>query len=218
MFWLFIAIGFVVVYLFLGWSVQRFLPPQTPHLQQYFTPGMRFASKLEGMEHTIVRVTETHVHTLTTLRPHAQGPPVHVHMLMDESFQVVSGELSLEIGGTIKSYTAGETIFIPKATPHRPFNASAQDVVISTSPQGFPLEFAFSLSQLYGFWDSDTKNQQPPRILWALAAQHPFFDSYPTQLGPTPAVQRVMRWVMAPMARLLGYHRYQHQFAPTLQA
>lgn len=114
MFWLFIAIGFVAVYIFLGWSVQRFLPPQTPHLQQYFTPGMRFASKLEGMEHTIVRVTKTHVHTLTTLRPHAQGPPVHVHMLMDESFQVVSGELSLEIGGTIKSYTEAKPFLFQK--------------------------------------------------------------------------------------------------------
>jgi len=215
MYWIFFATGIVGAYLLLGSCIHRILlPPHMPNLQDYFKPGMQFGSGLEGMEHTITQVTQTHVHTLTTMHPHAQGPPVHMHMDMDETFQVVSGVLSLEMEGTIKTYHKGETVLIRKGVSHRPFNATANDVVISTSPQGFPITFAFSLSQLYGFWDIDIKNQQPPRILWALAAQNPFFDSYPTQFGPPPAMQRALRWLMAPTARMLGYKSYKPSFAP----
>ena len=52
-------------------------------------------------------------------------PPNHLHPGQDEHFEVLEGELQVEVDGRPLTIRAGETLSIPRATPHRMWNASA---------------------------------------------------------------------------------------------
>lgn len=51
-------------------------------------------------------------------RPGA-GAPLHVHHHDDETFIVVEGSATLEIGDRSIAVTAGDVVFAPRAVPHR---------------------------------------------------------------------------------------------------
>lgn len=46
------------------------------------------------------------------------GPPLHIHPYQDEVFYVASGEFLVQLGDEVFSVGTGDTIFIPKGTPH----------------------------------------------------------------------------------------------------
>jgi uncharacterized cupin superfamily protein len=51
-------------------------------------------------------------------------PPNHLHPEQDEHFDVLEGELAVEVGGQPRTIRAGDTLDIPRATPHKMWNAS----------------------------------------------------------------------------------------------
>lgn len=51
------------------------------------------------------------------------GPPLHRHMDQDERWVVVSGVLSARIGNRNLTLREGETIEVPRSTPHTYWNA-----------------------------------------------------------------------------------------------
>ena len=50
--------------------------------------------------------------------PHSPGLPEHVHPNQDESFKVLSGELTFKLGGDVRSLSEGEEITLPRGVAH----------------------------------------------------------------------------------------------------
>ena len=52
------------------------------------------------------------------------GPPLHIHPAQDEIFIILEGEHLFQLGNEQHRLTAGDTIFIPRNTPHAPAQLS----------------------------------------------------------------------------------------------
>lgn len=64
----------------------------------------------------------------TRVPPGVSGPPRHRHP-SDQTYVVVEGESTLELGGETKVAKARSAVFIPAGLPHRNWNAGAVDEV-----------------------------------------------------------------------------------------
>ncbi len=199
-------------YLILGLIIHHWiLPAKTPNYNDYFIMGKSFHSKLEGISQTIIKVEKEYLAAELVMHANAAGPPLHIHEKFDETFTVKSGTLSMQFGSEIKKISAGQTIVIPKNTPHRPFNETDSIVVVTG---GIPLDFAYCLSQLYPFWDENTANTKPPKVLFQLAVFGDKFDSYPVVNAPPKPVLKALKFLLAPTARLIGYKIYNEDYKP----
>ncbi|MEA5403292.1 cupin domain-containing protein [Arcicella sp. DC2W] len=203
----------VIAGYFIGGLVIHYwiFPIKTPDLTDYFKVGQSFHSKLEGLTQTIVKVENGLLTTDITIQAQSNGPVPHVHENFEETFVVKSGTLSMLYGSDIKRFTTGQTIVIPKDTPHKPFNETDSVVVVTSV---MPLDFAFCLSQIYPFWDENEANSKPPKVLFQLAVLGNKFDSYPTADAPPKAVLKTLKFLLAPTARLIGYKNYNEDYRP----
>jgi mannose-6-phosphate isomerase-like protein (cupin superfamily) len=62
--------------------------------------------------------------------PGSPFPPTHFHPAQDEHFEVERGRMLFVVDGTDRVVNAGETIDIPRGTPHRARNASQTDSAV----------------------------------------------------------------------------------------
>jgi len=46
------------------------------------------------------------------------GPPLHIHKYQDEVFFVAQGEFLVQVGKDVHVVKTGDTVFIPRGTPH----------------------------------------------------------------------------------------------------
>ena len=71
------------------------------------------------------------------------GPPLHHHDF-DETFYVIEGELTFQLGEKLFSAKAGELAFAPRGVPHTYANLSAAPTrhLIVCTPGGFERYFA----------------------------------------------------------------------------
>lgn len=205
-------LSILAVYLVGGLIVHHWIiPAKVPDYADYFKVGQSFHSKLEGLTQTIVKAENGILTCDIELQAKANGPVTHFHEKFDETFTVRSGTLSMQYGNEIKKINAGQTIVIPKYTPHRPFNETDSIVIVSSE---MPIDFAYCLSQIYPFWDEDSANTKPPKILFQLAVFGDKFDSYPTADAPPQPVLKTLKFLLAPTARLLGYKSYHEAYRP----
>ncbi|MGD9590490.1 MAG: cupin domain-containing protein [Pyrinomonadaceae bacterium] len=211
----YIGLG-LFAYLLGGILIDRYLMPSTPpDLTGYFRSGDRLVSKSEGFDQTVLSVNDGWLHTRLIAKPHAIGPPEHFHEHFTETFTVKSGTLSILINGEKRILGPGETITVPPMTRHKPFNETGETVIIeSIDPRTLPVEFGFLLTQLYGFMDSFPDGPSTPQMLMQLSVYGSEADSWLAD-GPPLLVQKAMRFLMAPTARLLGYRSYYEEFRPT---
>ena len=65
-------------------------------------------------------------------------PPKHLHPAQDEHFAVQDGRLSTKVAGRERVLAPGETLEIPRGTPHQMWNAGPDPVVArwTTRPAG----------------------------------------------------------------------------------
>ena len=204
------TLSIIVGYLLAGLLIHHWiLPSKTPDYSDYFKVGKSFHSKLEGLSQKVVDIKNGNLITDIEIQPKSAGPVTHIHEKFDESFTVKSGTLSIQYGTEIKKITTGQTIVIPKNTPHKPFNETDSIVVVTSE---MPLDFAFCLSQIYPFWDENEANSKPPKILFQLAVFGDKFDSYPTVDAPPKPVLKTLKFLLAPTARLMGYKNYNQKY------
>jgi quercetin dioxygenase-like cupin family protein len=87
------------------------------------------------------------------------GPPLHHHDF-DETFYVMEGELTFQLGDELFSAKAGELTFAPRGVPHTYANLSAAPTrhLIVCTPTGFERYFARMAAERRG--------EEPPE--WAL--------------------------------------------------
>lgn len=207
-----LTVSIIAGYLIVGLIFHHLIfPTKTPDLNNYFEVGKSFQSKLEGLSQTIVKMENGLLTTDIKIQARSNGPVTHIHENFDEAFLVKSGTLSMQYGNDIKKITAGQTIVIPKNTPHKPFNESDSLVEVTSI---MPIDFAYCLSQIYPFWDENEANSKPPKVLLQLAVFGNKFDSYPTVDAPPKPVLKTLKFLLAPTARLIGYKNYNEDYRP----
>ena len=65
------------------------------------------------------------------------GPPRHIHT-SDQTYMVIKGETTIELGDEVHTVAAGRAIFIPAGVPHRNWNASdSEEIHIDVLTPGF---------------------------------------------------------------------------------
>jgi quercetin dioxygenase-like cupin family protein len=87
----------------------------------------------------------------STMPPGAKGPPLHTHAF-DETFCVLEGELTFQLGEELTLVGAAEIAFALSGTPHTFTNrgdAPARFLIVCT-PAGFEREFARRAAALTG--------------------------------------------------------------------
>lgn len=205
------VIGYLAFGLILVWFLR---PAEKRDLTNYFRPGDKFASKYEGFEQTVIAVNDGWLHTRLEVKPHAGGPPEHFHEAFSETFTVKSGTLSILVDGEKRTLKAGETFTIPPMTRHKPFNETDETVIVeSDDPKTLPVEFGYLLTQLYGFMDSLPNGPTAPHMMMQFSVYGSDADSYLAD-GPPIGVQKAMRVIMEPTARLMGYRDYYEEYRP----
>jgi len=202
-------------YLIGGIVVDRYiLPASKPDLANYFRPGDKLLSKYEGFDQTVLAVNDGWLHTRLEVAPNAAGPPEHFHEAFEEIFTVKTCTLGILVNGEKRTLKAGETISIPPMTRHKPFNETNEVVVVEREdPKTLPVQFGFILSQLYGFMDQYPDGPSVPQMLMQLSVYGSDADSWLAD-GPPLWVQKAMRVLMAPTARLIGYKNYYPEYRP----
>lgn len=203
----------IVAYLAIGHLLHRVIfPEKIPDISTYFQPGDVFKSEYEGLTQTVIKQENGLVWCKVELAPHADGPPLHIHTSFDENFESGDKAISLVVNQDTMILQPGESYHIPKGTPHKPFNHTHEHMHLSMDKFAFPEEFAFYLNQVYGYLDESPENMKPPKILLQMALFTQRFDSYLAYQAPPVFMQKTMYFIMAPIARLLGYRSYYEKY------
>ena len=199
-------------YLAIGYLLHLVIfPERKPDIATYFKPGQVFYSKTEGFKQTVTKHENGLVHGFLQVEPFAAGPPKHIHDGFDEQFQIANGELTIWVDGEIKKIRPGEVLNIPKGTPHRPYNETA-DTIMVKGTFAFPEKFAYNLVQVYGCMDNTPGFTTSPKTMFQMALfQGAGFDSYMGE-GPPVFMQKAVRFFVTPMARLMGYRSYYEKY------
>jgi mannose-6-phosphate isomerase-like protein (cupin superfamily) len=94
-----------------------------------------------------------------TTRLRTNGPPLHHHDF-DETFYIIEGELTFQLGDELFTSKAGELAFAPRGVPHTYANLSAAPTrhLIVCTPAGFERYFARMAAE--------RRSEEPPE--WAL--------------------------------------------------
>ncbi|NGM63119.1 cupin domain-containing protein [Sphingobacterium sp. SGG-5] len=134
-----------------------------------------------------------------------KGPlvPKHYHVLQEEAFEVVSGQLNIWVDGKTTILTAGEKMTLPKNKPHNHYNNDDVPVVYihTVTPA---LDFDYLIENLVGLAaDGKSKNGKYGLVQELVTLK--YMDSK-TFLADIPqGVQKLLMNIIAPVARLFGY-------------
>ena len=181
-------------------------PEKKPDIRTYFTPGDVFYSTAEKVKQTVLKQENGFVYCTAAIEPFAPGPPVHIHTDFDEVFEITNGELSMLVNGETKKIRPGQSLLIPKGTPHKPFNETA-DTIYTKGYIAFPEKFAFGLAQVYGLLDKDPSfGKSAGTMLQIIMLNNSGFDSYLEK--PPVFIQKLTGFLLTPIARLAGYKSY----------
>lgn len=200
------------LYLGIGYLFHLVLFPENkPEVTTYFKTGQEFYSLAEGFRQTVIKQEKGIVYCSLQVDPFAPGPPLHIHTEFDEFVEVHNGELSLLLNGEVKKVQPGERIHIPKGTPHKPFNQTA-DTIHLKGYVAFPEKFAFNLVQIYGLLDNNPDFVKSPKALLQIVMfTSEGFDSYIAD-GPPVVIQKAVGFLITPLARLLGFKSYYKEY------
>jgi mannose-6-phosphate isomerase-like protein (cupin superfamily) len=208
MMYFFLILG---AYLGIGYLLHLVIfPEKKPDISTYFKPGDVFYSAAEKAKQTVLKQENGFVYCSAVIEPFAPGPPVHIHTEFDEVFEITNGELSMLVNGEVKKIRPGQSLHVPKGTPHKPFNETA-DTIHTKGYIAFPEKFAFGLAQVYGLMDNDPKfGKSAGTMLQMILLNNSGFDSYLD--NPPLMVQKVTGFLLTPLARLLGYKSYYKKY------
>ncbi|HEU4450534.1 MAG TPA: cupin domain-containing protein [Gaiellaceae bacterium] len=140
----------------------------------------------------------------TVVRPQGFVVAAHVHPFQRERFAVAEGRLGLKVGEERLTLGRGETATVEAGTPHRFWNAGADEVrfVCEIRPA---LRFESLLETMFGLAaDGKTTRRGMPNPLRLAVIARAHFDT--VRLPFPPAwIQRAGLVLGAPLGRLLGY-------------
>ena len=135
----------------------------------------------------------------------------HIHLRQDETFEVLSGELTYTLGKTKRVARPGETVTLPRGIPHRHYADGREDaVVIATMTPG--LDFDYLLENIFGRAAAGEPPQGFRHKIQALVWQDKLESNF--TLPDLPVwVQRAAARIVTPIAYLFGYRAVYQQFS-----
>jgi quercetin dioxygenase-like cupin family protein len=143
--------------------------------------------------------------------PGAVKAQPHVHLYQEESFQILAGRLTYEIGGRSSTAVAGEAIVTPPGTAHRHWNAEADEdlVMIQTLRPALDTDYFFETA--YGL----AREGKVQGVVFAVQGLVWFQTFRGTIAGESPPlwVQRALAAAATPLARLAGMRAVYRRFS-----
>jgi quercetin dioxygenase-like cupin family protein len=139
----------------------------------------------------------------TSIKSKGQIVPNHIHLLQEETFEVLSGQLCIWLDGKSSTLSAGQKVTLPKNKPHNHYNND--DVTVTYIHSVTPaLDFDYLVENLVGL-AADGKGKNGKFGLMQELVVVKYLDSK-TYLADIPLiVQKVLMNTIAPIGRLLGY-------------
>jgi quercetin dioxygenase-like cupin family protein len=119
-------------------------------------------------------------------------PPPHLHPAQDERFEVGSGHLVAGVDGDERRLGPGDTLQIPRGTPHKMWNGGEETAIAlwSTRPAGRTAQWFRTVDQL-----GNGGTRKPPLPAMANALTN-FSDVFRLAIGPShlrPLIRVAMR-------------------------
>jgi quercetin dioxygenase-like cupin family protein len=134
--------------------------------------------------------------------PHNPGPPLHTHPHAAEVYEVLDGEIELNVNGTWQTYPAGKKAVIAKGVPHTYRNTSVAPVRVYNRHQP-AMHFSDYFETMGKVTNSEGVTAQPTSFK-ALLHFAVMMTSYPEEIrsaAPPYPVMRLFGWI----GQLLGY-------------
>jgi quercetin dioxygenase-like cupin family protein len=138
-----------------------------------------------------------------TIHSKGQLVPKHYHALQDESFEVISGTITVLVDGQTKTLSAGEKITLPKNVPHNHYNDdnTAVTYIHSVTPA---LDFDYLIENLVGLAADGKSNNGKYGLVQEMVSLK-YLDSKSYLADIPVGIQKVLINTIAPIGRLLGY-------------
>lgn len=113
---------------------------------------------------SIIEVTE----------PPEAAAPLHVHHAEDETFYILDGEVTFELGGVRRTARPGDVVFGPRNVPHRyEVGPEGARMLFVLTPGGFEdVVRAMSVPAAEPRLPGQVHEPADPEAAWAVAAAH----------------------------------------------
>ena len=137
--------------------------------------------------------------------PGGDPPPAHLHPDQDEHFEVLEGALTVKLGGDERVLRAGESIDVPRGTPHQMWNANGEPARVAwrTAPALRTGDWYRTLDRLQREGRVGRNGMPGPLAFAAYLTEYK--DVFRLHAGPaTPVVTGALR-ALAPIGRMKGY-------------
>jgi mannose-6-phosphate isomerase-like protein (cupin superfamily) len=130
----------------------------------------------------ILRETSDQLAVEGTWSPGGPPPPPHLHPSQDEEFEILSGTLTAEVDGSRRVLGPGDTLTIPRRTPHKMWNAGERTATAlwRTRPAGRTADWFRTIDRL-----SEHGARRPPFPATAKAIRA-HADVFQLAVGPKP--------------------------------
>lgn len=168
--------------------------------------SLRLVNRHTGEVLEIARRVEDGVPVLAlrgTLPARQQGPPRHVHHLEDEDGTVTAGQLTAEVGGSTRTFDPGDSVRLPRGTPHRWWNAG--DTLLAFEGRVRPaVDLDRYLQGVFEIMNAGPPGRPPLFYLAHVALRHRRTQS--VLLLPRP-LQAVLFRILVLLGTVLGRYR-----------
>jgi uncharacterized cupin superfamily protein len=141
--------------------------------------------------------------------------PMHVHLLQEERFEVLSGTVGIQIEDAHRSLREGEQATVPPGTPHRWYSVDDQE-----EKARFLFEFRPALNTeilfetLYGLaTDGNTDRNGLPKPLQMAVILNGLHKGEIYLATPPIAVQKALFALLAPAGKLVGYRDHYPKYS-----
>ena len=143
----------------------------------------------------IVRDTVDELEVEGTWTAGGSPPPAHYHPSQDEEFEIRTGELTAVVDGNERRLGPGDTLRVPRNTPHKMYNAGTETAtaVWRTRPS---LRTAQWFATIDGLSEGGTKRPSGPAMAKAVTSYGDVFRLAVVPVPLRPLVQLGLR-VMA---------------------
>jgi len=179
------------------------------------TKGKTILNKVTGEKITWLEATRDsagkHLVFELEIAPKGFVPVRHIHPNQDEHFEILSGTLQLEVNGTAKEFSAGETILISRGQPHQWWNRSTSIPVKMKVKFQPALKTEVFFEQFFGLSNDGKTNQEGSPTFMQIMAMTNRYSIYIA--GPPVIIQKTMGFVLGGIARLFGIKSYYKQYS-----
>lgn len=147
-----------------------------------------------------------------TVKPGGFKPALHIHQKQDEIFEIESGKLTYNLAGNLKVAARGETVVLPKGVAHTHYNGETDEdlVMVQSIKPAFDSEYL--IDSILGLAKYGKLVNGQSEFMQAMVWLR--YYKARTYLAAIPlTAQNLLAFLLAPLARLLGYKAAYKQYS-----